>query len=64
MVGRGTTEVAEKEMSASEQKPQPTPVSEPVSWRSRLLWFVGLWTVSVLSLGAVSMLLRWVLLGG
>lgn len=36
----------------------------PGSWRSRLLWFVGLWAVSVLSLGVVSMLLRWVLLSG
>lgn len=34
------------------------------NWRSRLLWFVGIWAASVMCLGVVSILLRWVLLGG
>lgn len=32
-------------------------------WGRRLLWFVGLWAVSILALGAVAMVLRAVLKG-
>jgi hypothetical protein len=30
-------------------------------WGRRLLWFVGLWAVSILVLGAIAMVLRGVL---
>lgn len=32
------------------------------SWRSRLLWFVGIWTASVLFMSVVAFLLRAILL--
>jgi hypothetical protein len=39
--------------------PITTDTPQPL-WR-RLLWFAGLWTASVLSIGAVAGALRWVL---
>ncbi|MBP0445442.1 DUF2474 family protein [Roseomonas sp. SSH11] len=30
-------------------------------WGRRLLWFIGLWAASILVLGAIAMVLRYVL---
>ena len=40
-------------MDTTEQKP---------SLRSRLLWFVGIWTASVIVMTVVAYLLRWILI--
>ncbi len=37
-----------------------TPPQVPPLWQ-RLLWFVGLWAGGVITIGAVAMVLRWVL---
>lgn len=63
MMARDITERVGERMSDVDQRNGASKTEGREDWRSRLLWFVGLWTVSVLSLGAVSMLLRWVLLG-
>ncbi len=40
--------------------PPPHPISRPSlgGWRKKLGWFILLWTVSVLALGAVAYLFR------
>lgn len=38
-------------------------IDEPRPLRVRLAWMAGLWAASVLTLGAVSLLLRWWLIG-
>ena len=38
---------------------RPDTETQPL-WR-RLLWMVGLWAAGVLSVGAVAMVLRWIL---
>lgn len=40
-------------LTVQDGEPPPLPV--------RLLWMLGIWLVSVLSLGLVALLLRWVL---
>lgn len=42
-------------------KPRKHAREQPSPWWRRLAWFVALWVMGVAAVGAVAMLLRWLL---